>query len=341
MKTKSSGHIAELEEENALRKRIETFEANRIASEDKHHYILLKKEEKKGENVLFSSKLEVNALEIYEGVRRNENFDRLEREPLQFNSLSVDQPNIITFMSDSTEDSDFDEEFSPSDARKFTTSQGENTKVENIRVENVIGQRTALITSDFSSKLADEDGGEFRKSEDLASSGSENSPELEDFNITKEEDLFNDKVDEKPLEDSGTNMSSSNMEVDAFPEVKYPNSSIQNSATSESHMENDTPQTLDLTGDKITETPRRRNTLDVVSDTEVPSGFRRVGDAISRGSAVAAKDKEGHTEGRMSRVVDELSSAATESGVLSGKSQYDNGMTSVFAFARLILLKLF
>lgn len=123
MKTKSSGQIADLEDGRLQQKNVKSLEANRIVSEDKHHYILLKKEGGKRGNVLFETDLESDRLEIYEGIKRNDNFERLEREPAQFNSSSLDQSDVVILTSDSADDSDFDEEFSVSEARKFTTVQ--------------------------------------------------------------------------------------------------------------------------------------------------------------------------------------------------------------------------
>ena len=119
MKTRSSGEIAEAEEGRYLGKNVKNFEANRISSEDKQHYILMKKEGKKGENMLFNTELEMDRIEIYEGVRKNENFDRLERDPVKFKDSLIDDSGIVSLMSDSTEDSDFDEEFSAVDARRM------------------------------------------------------------------------------------------------------------------------------------------------------------------------------------------------------------------------------
>eukprot|EP00795_Rhopilema_esculentum_P016754 gene16754-8213_t len=124
MNSKSSGDIGELEEESYLRKNMKTFEASRVASEDKRHYILLKKDKKKGENILFSSSIDITSQsDIYKGVKRKEHFERLEREPIKFNSSSIDRLGTADFMSDTTEESDFDEEFSSREAEKFRISQ--------------------------------------------------------------------------------------------------------------------------------------------------------------------------------------------------------------------------
>ena len=145
MNSKSSGDIGELEEESYLWKNIKTFEASRVASEDKRHYILLKKDKKKGENILFSSSLDISSQsDIYEGVKRKEHFERLEREPIQFNSSSIDGLGTADFMSDTTEESDFDEEFSSREAEKFRISQkveGDKSK-DKVKAVKLKGQES-------------------------------------------------------------------------------------------------------------------------------------------------------------------------------------------------------
>lgn len=158
MKTRSSGQIAELEEEKNFRKNIKSVEANRIASEDKHHYILLKKDLKNTGNILFNAELESDKLEIYKGIKRKENFERLEREPVQFSSSSIDESNIVNFVSDSAEDSDYDIEFTLSDARMFITGQDKQNviKSQSASVEGHFAE-SRTITSHTETKNANED----------------------------------------------------------------------------------------------------------------------------------------------------------------------------------------
>ena len=142
MKTRSSGEIAEAEEGRYLTENVKNFEANRISSEDKQHYILMKKEGKKGENMLFNTELEMDRIEIYEGVRKNENFDRLERDPVKFKDAFIDDSGIVSLMSDSAEDSDFDEEFSAVDARKMREeAKSHQKRAEAEDVNQEIGDR--------------------------------------------------------------------------------------------------------------------------------------------------------------------------------------------------------
>ena len=91
MNSRSSGEIAELDEDEFFGKSAKTIEAKRVASEDRQHYILMKKSGKKGgENVLFNTNLEIDKIDIYRETKRKENFERLERDPAQFKESVID-----------------------------------------------------------------------------------------------------------------------------------------------------------------------------------------------------------------------------------------------------------
>ena len=343
MKTKSSGHIAEFDEENFLRKKIQSFEANRIASEDKHHYILLKKEDKKGGNILFNSELETSNLEIYEGVRRNENFERLERQPLQFSSSSVDQTNIVSFMSDSTEDSDFDEDFSFNDARKFTIGQGESPKVQN---EGPRSQSATVNVPDLLSnqitKPVDSERDKFSKSNEVISSGSESSSEIEELSDANDEELVLLNDDVKPT-DSSINIPSPRPERDSYHELEHSFSiiqrKVQGAESDASKVASVSINTVDLTDEGIiAETSQNMNTADDMSFNEKTSDFVGVSKVASfiKESAVSAKDEEIHIRDKGINISDGLSSTETEAGSLSEKKQLHNGMSTKFLCLSLI-----
>lgn len=205
MKTRSSGEIAEAEEGRYLGKNLQSFEANRISSEDKQHYILMKKDGRKGENMLFNTELETDRIEIYEGVRKNENFDRLERDPVKFKDAFIENSGIVSLMSDSAEDSDFDEEFSAVDARRMrenahqrrAAAEDRNQDAEDrVQLVNVVaedrsqGEKAKVDSAnriDFSSS----------SSSDIASN-SEMEEESENLNLSKTNRFENVKHGEVP-----------------------------------------------------------------------------------------------------------------------------------------------
>jgi len=318
MKTKSSGHITELEEEDALRKKLKSFEANRVASEDKQHYILLKKGNRKAGNILFNSELEVNNPEIYEGVKRNENFERLEREPLQFNSSSVDQPYMVAFMSDSTEDSDFDEEYSLSDARRFTIDQSGNAKVLD---ENVTSQGTEVIatTSALRGKLElpGSRKNEFRKTDDRLLSSSESSSEIEELSVASNEEL---REKEFYNEDQFSNSGAKTAVLDVSTGER--NSVNANMVgTTSAYLKDD---------NVITELLHDTATSKNFSFDENATGFSRVSKAVSvaEESEVNASGEDVQAEAKMASIWEKTSSVEALTGPLSEKRQFDSEKSS-------------
>ena len=316
MKTKSSGHITELEEEDALRKKLKSFEANRVASEDKQHYILLKKGNRKAGNILFNSELEVNNPEIYEGVKRNENFERLEREPLQFNSSSVDQPYMVAFMSDSTEDSDFDEEYSLSDARRFTIDQSGNAKVLD---ENVTSQGTEVIatTSALRGKLElpGSRTNEFRKTDDRLLSSSESSSEIEELSVASNEEL---REKEFYNEDQFSNSGAKTAVLDVSTGER--NSLNANMVgTTCAYLKDD-----NVIADLLHDTATSKN----FSFDENATGFSRVSKAVSvaEESEVNAGGEDVQAEAKMASISEKTSSVEALTGPPSEKRQFDSGM---------------
>eukprot|EP00794_Sanderia_malayensis_P011202 gene11202-12377_t len=111
MNTRSSSEIAELDEREYLRKNAKSVEARRVASEDRKHYILMKKSGKKGgENILFNTELELDKVDVYKELKKSENFEKLEREPAIFKEAFMDNWTTMAFLSESSEDSDFDDD---------------------------------------------------------------------------------------------------------------------------------------------------------------------------------------------------------------------------------------
>ena len=347
MKTKSSGHIAELDEEDALRKKLKSFEANRVASEDKQHYILLKKGDSKARNILFNSELEASNLEIYDGVKRNDNFERLEREPLQFNSSSVDQPGMVTFMSDSAEDSDFDEEYSLSDARKFTIDQSGNAKVLG---ENVNSQSTEVIatTSALRDKLGSSESrkNEFRKPDEHLLGISESSSELEELDSASNDELIVSKSEKQPKNDPGINILSAERENDFYPEDQISNSSAECAVLGVSTGERNSlnanmVSTISADGKDdsvIVESLHDAATSKDFSFDENTTGLIRVSKAVSvaEKSELNASGKDLQVEAKIASVSKGIPSTEAVPGLMSEKRQFDSGMQNKFSIAKLI-----
>ena len=191
MKSSSSGQIPDLDEENPLRKSLKSVEANRVASEDKQHYILMKKASKKGANVLFDVNLEVDQIDIYRETKRKDHFQRLEREPARFKEAFIDQSINLTFISDSSEDSHFD---SDNDSFEKTSTVADDTtsssfsEVDSGSIGNQV-QRTDIECTE--SRLFHEENvtGETTgvanvlKDNSLLSEAGQRQDELEDYEI--------------------------------------------------------------------------------------------------------------------------------------------------------------
>ena len=339
MKTKSSGQIADMEEEIILQKNIKSVEANRIASEDKHHYILLKKEEKIGGNVLFNTKIEKDKLEIYEGIKRNESFDRLEREPVQFSTSSIDQSNIVSFMSDSTDDSDFDKEFLLSDVQKFTAGfiEGHVGHGKSQR-DNFEGQGTKASNADLSthdeSKTFGSNMTESMKTSEVILSSSEDSCEDLHSSKAKSSSIIVVKDDNQPMDERNLSMESSDFEKSSEKETcldeQYADTSIKMTANSADQRNSNTSHKSEVCSSSIELTVSNDKDFGDKSHSTVmtATGSNRLLEdtaALNAESAFKTEREMILLKDREPTRSERLDSPKTEAVVLSEEGQSDNG----------------